>query len=54
MANELYCEAWRAASFAVYLRAVHAATIDATAIENLARDLWARAVEADKLKVARP
>lgn len=47
MGRELAWEAYRAATFAVFLRA-YSPTIDPTPIERLALELWARAVAANK------
>jgi len=44
-ARELFWEAYRAATFAVFLRA-HFPLIDSTPVAELARDLWRQAMAA--------
>jgi hypothetical protein len=50
-ASECFWEAYRAATFAVFLRA-HFPLIDATPVADLARELWRQAL-AEQARAAR-
>jgi hypothetical protein len=51
-AAEMFWEAYRAATFAVFLQAHHVETIDASPIADLARELWRQAL-AEQARAAR-
>jgi hypothetical protein len=51
-AAEMFWEAYRAATFAVFLQANHSPTIDPTPVAELARELWRQAT-AEQAKAIR-